>query len=386
MAAEVRARRAVITGFGVVSTHGSGMDALWTAMSTGTAAGRQWSPDETDRTFFAAPLPDDYRAHPEVPRNLSFFLDRGSLIALDAALQAIAHAGLGAGAGDSRRFAVADGRAYRAPGQATLFVPYGHLVARALGVRGPVVTNGGSEASGITTIAAAARLVRDGQADVVVAGAAQALQSNILEHLRGEGLSAELPARPFDNGHGGMVAGEGAAYIVVENDETARERGATIHALVAGAAEIFDPTVEPLEVSDAPEAGRAMQAALGDAGFLQNQVDLVVSCADGRQRVDFAQGYGLKHTFGRHAHYAGVTTAAASAGNTLAASGPMSVAVAVEAMVRQASPPIAGFEAAEEDLDLAYVRESKAERIDCVLVTGMGLGGTNVCMVLQRPE
>src|SRR5690606_22480562 len=130
---------------------------------------------------------------------------------------------------------------------------------------------------------------------------------------------------------------------------------------------VFDGMAEPLATSDAAEAGRAMQAALADAGYLQNQVDLVVSCADGRQAVDFAEGYGIRRTFGRHAHYAGVTTAAGAIGSTLAASGPLSLVVALEAIRRQQAPPITGFETAEEDLDLAYVREPRDERLDCVL-------------------
>ena len=378
-------RQAVITGFGVVSTHGSGIGPLWDAITAAQPAGRAWQPDDADKEYLAAALPEDYRAHPEIPRNLSFFLDRGSLIALDAALQAIASAGLGAGAGDARRFAVSDGLAYRAPGQATLFVPYGQLIARALGVRGPVTLSGGSEASGMAALVNAIRMVRDDQADVVIAGAGQALQAPILQHFRDHGVSTIGEPHPFDTRHDGFMPGEAGAYIVVEEEAAAIERGATILARPAGIAEIFDPTVEPLDVSEAAETGRAMQDALGNAGYVQNQVDLVVSCADGRQRVDFAEGFGLKRTFGRHAFFAGVTTGAATAGHTLAASGPLSIALALEAMQRQQSAPIAGFETYEEELELAYVREAKQEKIDCVLVTSMGMGGTNISLLLQKP-
>jgi 3-oxoacyl-(acyl-carrier-protein) synthase len=386
MTSDAGTRQAVVTGVGVVSTRGSGVDPFWGAIAAGEPAGRMWTPDDSERSFLAAALPDDYRAHPEIPRNLAHFLDRGSLLALDAALQAIAAAGLGTGAGDSRRFGLTDGLAYRAPGQPTLFVPYGQLVARALGVRGPVTCTGGNESAGMTAIATAVNMVHRNQVDVVVAGAAQALQSNVLEQLRSQGMSTMDLARPFDERHTGMMPAEGAAYIVIEDEGTARERGATILANIAGVGEVFDPGVEPLDVSDAPDAGRAMQAALADASFLQNQVDLIVSCADGRERIDFAEGYGIKRTFGRHAYYAGVTTAAASAGHALGASGPLSVALALEAMRQQQAPPIAGFEQHEEDLDLAYIRELRAEHIDCVLVTSLGMGGTNVSLVLQKPE
>jgi 3-oxoacyl-(acyl-carrier-protein) synthase len=170
----------------------------WAAVEGGTAAGRAFDPDGEGPPHVAAAIPDGYRPNPGIPRNLTHFLDRGALFALDAALQAIESAGLGAGAGDSRRFAVADGLAFRAPGQPTLFVPYGHLVARALGVRGPVLEVGGHEASGMAAIAAAARLIANNGADVVVAGAAQAVQRAILDHLISQGVAVSGAARPFD--------------------------------------------------------------------------------------------------------------------------------------------------------------------------------------------
>ena len=348
------------------------------------AAGREWRPDPESEAFFCAPIPDDYRAHPDIPRNLAHFMDRGSAIALDAALQALSVAGLGAGSGDARRFALVDGLPYRAPGQGTLFVPYGHLIARATGVRGPVSVIGGAEASGLSAIAAAARLILRGEADVVIAGAAQALQPALLEHLRAQGFASRTAGRPFDASHNGFTAAEGAAYVVVESAANARERGATAFARISGRGETFDGLAEPLATSEPGEAGRAQQAALADAGFLQNQVDLVISCADGRLTTDFSEGYGILRTFGRHAFFAGVTTIAGGLGFSLAASGPLSVALALESLRRQQVFPIAGFETPEKDLDLAYVRESRAEKLDCVLVNSLGLGGTNVSLLLQR--
>lgn len=313
------------------------------------------------------------------------FLDRGSLIALDAALQALEAAGMGAGAGDARRFAVADGLPYRAPGQPTLFVPYGHAIARVLGVRGPVASVAGAEASGMAAIIAAARMIARNEADAVVAGAAQALQTPLLEHLRAQGFATRSAPQPFDDNRTGFVPTEAAAYVVLESAAHARTRGATVLATIAGIAEIFDATAEPLETSNPPEAGRSMQAALGDAGYLQNQIDLLVSCADGRSALDHADGVGAMRTFGRHAYYAGVTTVAGALGFALAASGPLSIAMAIEAMSRQRAFPIAGLETPEQGLELAFVRQARQEKLDCVLVTSLGLGGTNAAAVLARP-
>jgi 3-oxoacyl-(acyl-carrier-protein) synthase len=373
----------VITGYGVVTAWGSGIAPAWEALEAGRPAGRDWQPEGEQQSWFAAALPETYRRNPAIPANLAHFLDRGSLIALDAAFQALESAGLGAGAGDARRFALADGLAYRAPGQGALYVPYGHVVARALGVRGPVVVAGGGDASGMAAIAAGARLIGEGRADVVLAGAAQSLQRPLLEHLASQGWMAN-EARPFDAGHAGMAPGEGAACLVLEADEHARGRGAAVAAKIAGIGEVFDPGAEPLAVSEGPEAGRAVQAALTNAGYLQNQVDLVVSCADGRPAVDLADGDGIRRTFGRHATYAAVTAPAGSLGNTLAAGGPLAVAVALEAMARQRVPPIAGLDSPVAGMDLAYARPARDERVDCVLVTWLGLGGVNVSMVLRR--
>lgn len=359
------------------------MGNLWAGLSAAQPAGAPWSPDDEQPSFFAAAVGDDYRPNPGIPRNLTHFLDRGSLIALDAALQAVESAGLGAGSADTRRFAVVDGLPFRAPGQPATFVPYAHLIARALSARGAVFSVAGAEASGALAVASAARMVALGQADVVIAGAGQGLQRPLLQHLEAQG-AAQVPPRPFDVDHGGALPAEGAAYLVIESEEHARARGAGTLARIAGVGETFDPGADPLALGGPAEVGRAIQDALAAAGYLQNQVDLFISGADGRPPYDFAEGFGAMRTFGRHASFAGVTTAAGTAGQSLAASGPLSLVAAVEVMRRQEVFAVAGFENAEKDLDLAYVRSARPERIDCVLVTTMGVGGVAVATLLTR--
>ena len=367
-----------------MTAHGSGVEPMWAALAEGRSPATDWSPDEGAETYRAGPIPDDYRPHTRIPRNLVHFLDRGSMIGLDAALQAVEAAGLTAGIADSRRFAVADGLAFRAPGQATLFVPYGQLVARTLGVRGAVVGLSGAEASGLAAVAEAAALVARGEADVVVAGAAQALQAPVLGHFAQQGLTASGEAHPLDAHPDGCIPAEGAAYVVVEAEAHARERDATVYARIAAATRTFDPLAEPLEPSDPAEAGRAMQAVLGAAGYLQNQVDHVASCADGRANRDASDAVGLTRTFGRHVYYASVTAPAGALGQTLAASGPLALTYALEAMRRQQVAPAAGFREPPERSDLSVVLETRDERLDCVLVTSLGLGGSNASVLLQR--
>jgi 3-oxoacyl-(acyl-carrier-protein) synthase len=374
----------VITGYGVVSHAGRGVAAFWEALTAAREAGLHWSPDD-GAPFFVAPVPESYRPPATIPRNLVHFLDRPATIALDAALQAVEMAGL-ASHGDARRVGLADGLPYRAPGQPAVFVPYGHTVARALGVRGPVAVLAGAEASGLAAIVAAARTVASGEADVVIAGAAQGIQRPLAEHFAAQGWAADAPARPFDRDHAGAVPGEAAAYLVIEAEAHARGRGAVALARVAGHALAFDSAVEPLEFSSAPEIGRVEQLALAAAGYLQQQVDLVVSSGDGRQPVDFGEGYALRHTFGRHAHYVSLATVAGTVGATLAASGVLSAVAAVEALRRQQVFPIAGFATAEVDLDLAYVTATRPEKLEAAMVTAAGVGGTNAALLLARGD
>jgi 3-oxoacyl-[acyl-carrier-protein] synthase II len=368
----------VITGFGVTAAAASGGEA-WERLTGGTAAEGTLAPDDEGEALRGIGLSAEFRPHPGIPRNVVHFLDRGSLLALDTALRALEAAGLGAGAGDARRFAVADGLPYRAPGQGAMFVPYGHLVARSLGVRGPVVSVAGGEASGMAAVVLATRMVERGEADVVIAGSAQALQRPLLAHLAGSSAGRALP---FDREHAGMVPAEGAAFVVVEGEGHAQARGAPVLARIAGAAEIFDPATEPTVTPDATGAGRLQQAVLGAAGYLQNQVDLFVSCADGRPLVDVADGFGAMRTFGRHAYYADVTAPAGALGQMLAASGPAAVAMALEAMRRGEVWPVAGLVTPIEGLELAFVRERKRAKVDCVLVTALGTGGIGAAVLL----
>ncbi len=370
--------RPVVTGLGVTAAAAGGGSA-WEALLAGRPAAGRCAPGDEGEPLPGIGFDEGFRPHPGIPRNVVHFLDRGSLLALDAALRALESAGLGAGAGDARRFGIADGLPYRAPGQGAMFAPYGHLVARVLGVRGPVVTVGGAEASGMAALAAAVRLVARGEADVVIAGAAQALQRPLLEHLRA--ASAE-EARPFDRDHAGMVAAEGAAFLVVEAEAHARARGARILAQVAGTAEVFDPAAEPTALADGHEAGRLMQAVLASAGFLQNQVDAWFSCADGRPGLDVAEGLGAAQTFGRHAYYMDVTAPAGALGQMLAASGPAAVAAAIEAMAAGEVPPVAGLRTPIEGMELSFVRERKRAKLDCVLVTSLGTGGLGAGVLL----
>ncbi len=366
------AGRVLITGAGAVTLRGSGIARAWEAVLAGELADAH-----------VADLPGDYAPRVGMPPEARS-LDAGSLISLDAALQAVEAAGLGSGAGDARRFGVACGLAFRAPGQAALFVGYGQMIARVLRTRGPVLETAGAEASGATAIAAGSGLIATGEADVVIAGAGQALQEPVTDHLRAQHQVTGGYPRPFDAGSDGFLPAPGAAFVVLEAADHAAERGWAGVVELEGLGHAFAPDVEPLATPGSTEVGGAIQGALASAGIVQSQVDLLVSSADGRAEMDRAQSGGVTRTFGTHAGYVPLTSVTGSLGQTLAASAPLSIVMTVEALRQQRVFPIAGFESAGAGPALGYSLKAAPAGLERAIVTSSGLGGTVAAFALKR--
>ena len=123
-------------------------------------------------------------------------------------------------------------------------------------------------------------------------------------------------------------------------------------------------------------------SAAGPAAYADANTGIA---ADGRSlRDSAAEAAGLARTFGRHVYYASVSAPAGALGQTLAASGPLALVCALESMRRREVAPVAGFREPPERSELGVVRETRAERLDCVLVTALGMGGTNASVLLQR--
>ncbi len=374
--------RIAISGRGVVTTHGSGVDRAWEALLRGLPGG---DPVAADGAQFAARIPSAYRPHSSIPASAIGDMDAGALLAVESSLQALDEASLENPPGGSGRVAIADGLAFRAPGQGTLFVPYGEALARMLGVNGSVVELGGGEASGGAAVAAGMRLIESHAADAVIAGAAQVLQPSLIKHLRDQGQLTSGHSTPFDEANPGCVPGEGSAFFVLEAPDVAVTRGARVSAYLTGIGEAFDPAAEPLARASARSVGFALQSALAEAGIVQDQVDLVVICADGRPAVDRCESTALRRVFGKRAFdHPVVSTAAGSFGSTLAASGPLALSAAVEAMVHQEVFPVARGPGSRPEVGLAIATKAEPMRIDCAVVLVTGTGGSSNSFVLER--
>ncbi|TMA70757.1 MAG: beta-ketoacyl-[acyl-carrier-protein] synthase family protein, partial [Deltaproteobacteria bacterium] len=294
-------RAAVITGLGVVSPLGSGAPAFW----DGLVAGRTAVAPIT--AFPAADLePRNAAEVRDVPADDP---DRAGTFALRAAGEALAHADLdGVGRG---RMGVALGTTLggmrlferwmaREPMPPPEHVPYyapAVRLARTLGCRGPVATPQLACASGTHAIALAAGWVRQGRADVVLAGGTDFLCRFVVAGFNCLRATAER-ARPFDVTRRGLVLGEGAAIVVVEEAGHAARRGARLLARLAGVGCAADATHMTAPDREGGGATRALLAALDDAGLTPAAVDFVSAHGTGTPYNDAMEAVALARVFG----------------------------------------------------------------------------------------
>jgi 3-oxoacyl-[acyl-carrier-protein] synthase II len=255
-------------------------------------------------------------------------------------------------------------------------------VAIRLGVQGPGFCIASACATGAHAIGESMRMIERGAADVVVAGGTEAaLTSLCIAAFRRMGaLSSEGVSRPFDARRDGFVMGEGAAVLILEDEEHARARGATVLGRVVGygaSNDAFD-MVQPDE--DGAGALRAMRAALADAGANPADVDFISAHGTGTPINDRVESLAIRSLFGAEAPPTSSTKSAI--GHLLGAAGSTEALVCVEALRRGVLPPTINYEVADPDCDLDYItdgaRDAPAARL--ALSNSFGFGGQNACL------
>jgi 3-oxoacyl-[acyl-carrier-protein] synthase II len=386
---------AVITGCGVVSPFGLGVAALWEALLAGRSA--------------IAPIAgfpaDDLvpNAAAEIRGVAADDPDRAGALALLAAHEALAAAGLDPGAVDPTRFGVVLGttcggmRIFEAwdaaaaagtpPPTDVARVPYfapAVRLAGALGLRGPVATTQLACASGTAAIALAAGWVERGRADVVLAGGTDILSRFLVAGFNCLRATAER-ARPFDRDRRGLVLGEGAALLVIEAAAHAARRGADVLAAVRGAGAAADAVHMTAPDREGGGAARAIEAALAAAGVVPAAVDFVSAHGTGTPYNDAMEAAALGRVFG--AAGPAVHSIKGAVGHTLGAAGALEAVVCVQAIATGVIPPTVGLvtpDPACAALDLVR-GEPRRRRVDVALSTSSGFAGANAAIVLGAP-
>ena len=409
---------AVITGIGLVTPVGDSLDEVFDAVCAGRS-GLVAPPDghPVAGVLEVAGIAADVDPDGLVPRIEWRTVDRYVLMSLRAAADALADAGLQVGRdvaaervacvvsgtgglatfarqtrehGAKGRFAVSP---FLLPG--TLPNMAAARVAIAHGIQGYSASVATACASGAQAVAEALRLVRGGEADVVVCGCAEALLFDtfaetftVARALAHDWPDPAAASRPFDRRRNGFVLGEGAAVFVVERSDFARARGAAGYAEVLGWGASTDAHHPTTPRPDGSGAARSMRLALADAGIGPAEVDYVNAHGTGTKLGDAAEAAAVRQVFG--APGAGgppVSSIKGVTGHLLGASGAVEAAVCAAVLGTGLLPPTHNLEDPDPACELDHiVRKPRAARAERVLTNSFGFGGHNVSLVLGRAE
>ncbi len=374
-----------------MSPLGGGLTAFWDGLIAGRSAVapiRRFSADDLDPA--AAAEVDDTMAD----------RDRVGAFAVRAASEALEAAALRRETIDASRLGVALGttlggmeifEAWDAAAAAGVApppqlgrVPYFAAAARlaeTVGARGPVMTTQLACASGTEAVALAADWVRAGRADVVLAGGSDLLCRFVVAGFNCLRATAE-EARPFDRHRRGLVLGEGAAIVVVEEAGHAVRRGAPVRARILGAGAAADAV--HMTAPDRAGGGvvRAVLAALADAGLAPSAVDFVSAHGTGTPFNDAMEASALVRVFGERA--APVNSIKGAIGHTLGAAGAFEAVLCAEVLMRGLVPATTGLDEIDPacaGLDLVR-REARRRAVRVAVSTSSGFAGANAALVL----
>lgn len=408
--------RVVITGIGAITPLGASVAQFWEGLLAGRSGIRRITSFDPDGLpcQIAGEIPDfdpvNYMDKKDARR-----MARSSQIALAAAVDAMADAGLPDPMPEPERAAIVFGtgiggldvydeaaQVYRARGYERVN-PYAlpatipNMPAFAIGQRfrclGPSCTITTACATGTQAIGEAAELIRRGAADVVIAGGTEAMIRDfaIVGFIAMRALPVnynhrpEKASRPFDLHREGFVFSEGAGVLVLEKLEHALGRSARIYAEVAGHASSSEAFhMAALEPNGAGPA-RTMRWALRDAGMQPAEIDYINAHGSSTKSNDSIETQAIKSVFGEQAYRIPVSSTKSMIGHAMGASGALEAIACVLALQHGWLPPTINYETPDPECDLDYVpNQARRAAIKTALSNSFGLGGQNACLILKR--
>ncbi|MCC7325394.1 MAG: beta-ketoacyl-[acyl-carrier-protein] synthase family protein [Burkholderiales bacterium] len=405
-------RRVVITGLGVVAAHGCNAGAVFDSLLRGESAVGEVTLESAVgslKTVGATVREEPWKA---LASGLRATSDRISLYALTAAEAALRDARIDASAEDRSRIGVAVGTslggaisqesAYAeilGKGKSRLSpftlvkVMYNGPTAQICmrySLGGPSLTYSTTCSSSAVSIGESMRLIRHGYADVMIAGGAEALFAFVsikawqALQVLAPALSGNVGAtcRPFSRDRNGTVLGDGAAFVILEDLDRARERGARIYAELAGYGVCND--AHHMTQPSAAEQGRAMRLALDDARMPPESIDYVNAHGTATALNDVAETRAIKETFGDHSRRLAVSSTKSMHGHLVGGSGALELVISTLALQRQWLPPTAHLDDPDPECDLDYVPHRGREAVvRAAMSNSFAVGGTAGVLVIR---
>jgi beta-ketoacyl-acyl-carrier-protein synthase II len=352
--------------------------------------------------------PDDYLGRREARR-----IDRFQQFGIAAAEQAIEQAGLEVGPEEASRAAVIISSAVggmwsmeegmiafteKGPRRVSPFIipkfmsnGAAGLVSIRNGFKGPTYSVASACASGSDAIGHAALMIRSGAVDVAVAGGADATISRIgisgFDRLKAMSRHNEdysdTPA-PFDKDRDGLVMGEGAAAIVLEDLDRARDRGAEILGELVGYSSTSDSFHITAPAEDGAGGAAAMVGAIEMAGVNPDQVDYISAHGTATLLNDLSETRAIKAAFGEAAYDIPISSTKSMTGHMMGATGALEAIVCIEAIRNDIVPPTIHYRTPDPECDLDYVpNEARQTKVNVAISNAFGFGGHNAVLAFQ---
>jgi 3-oxoacyl-[acyl-carrier-protein] synthase II len=267
----------------------------------------------------------------------------------------------------------------------------GAQVAIEFGIKGPNMAIVSACATGGNAIGEAAEMIKRGDVDVVVCGGTEACLAqlsiagfNVMGVLSTRNDEPEKASRPFDATRDGMVMGEGAGVLVIENEEHARARGAKIYGQVAGYGTSVDASHLAAPSAEGEGIGRAMQWALKRAKLEPKAIDYINAHGTGTKLNDLVETKAIKDVYGEQAYNVPISSTKSMIGHLLGGAGAVEAVICLKAMEEGIIPPTINYTTPDPACDLDYVpNTARAKKINAAMSNSIGLGGHNSCLVFK---
>ena len=411
---KTKGRRVVVTGLGVVAPNGIGKDVFWKAIRDGISG------IKTITRFDSTPFPTkvageirDFDPIQYIDHKKARRTDRFVQLALASAKMAILDSKISLTNEDSNKVGVIIGTATAGQGwvftQHDIFREKGYKklnpftaastfpnaasaqVSMEFSINGPSDTISSGCSSSSTAIGYAVELIRNGRANVMLAGGAEALlyppifgtycAAKVMSTLNGPEINTP---RPFDKSRDGIILSEGGAVLILEELEHALKRNANIYAEIAGWASTCDGYSMMTMRTDGREAARAIRLALDDAGLSTKDINYIKAHGSGAILDDKIETKVIKNVFGKDAYTIPMSSLKSMLGHTQGACGAIEAIASVLALQHNIMPPTINYETPDPDCDLDYVpNQNRNTELNTILMNTFGFGGKNVAIIIK---
>ncbi|HJO61657.1 MAG TPA: beta-ketoacyl-ACP synthase II [Desulfobacterales bacterium] len=408
-------RRVVISGVGLITPLGIGVEETWRELCAGKSGiGEITRFDTSDfQTKIAGEVkdfrPEDFLTQKDARRTTTFIA-----YAIAATRMALEDSGLVIDQSNADRIGVFTGCGLgglasleetnriietRGPSRVSpFFIPMmignmaAGMISMQFGAKGPNACMATACAAGSHSIGDAFKLVQQGRADGMIAGGVESVITpsciagfNAMKALSTRNDAPQKASRPFDRDRDGFVVGEGCGIVILETLEAARERGAHIYAEICGYGMSGDGYHMTAPSPDGEGAARCMLAAINDAGISYKQIDYINAHGTSTQLNDLYETRAVKTIFKDQAHLMPISSTKSMTGHLLGGAGGIETVITALTIDEGVIPPTINLDNPGEECDLDYVPHvSRKKDVEFAMTNSFGFGGTNGSLVLKK--